>query len=146
MNLIFHILLGVFLTLVFFSRPTILIYLIMIFASTITDLDHIKFINKALKTKRFGVQSRSRFHELYGLVIGLFILFLFSFLTEIIVPLLMAFTFHYASDYLTRPTRPFYPFKKEICHFNLYPKSLKGIVFFDTIITGGLAWLIFLIM
>lgn len=146
MNLIFHILLGILLTILLFPKPTIFIYLIMILTSTITDADHIKFINKAIKSKRFGVQSRSRFHELYGLVIGLFILFLLSFLTEIALPLTIAFMFHYISDYLTRSTRPFYPFKKEICHFNLYPKSLKGITIFDTIITGGLAWLIFLII
>jgi len=146
MNLIFHILLGVLLTMLLFPTPSILIYLLMIVASTVTDIDHVKFFKNAVKTKRFGVQSRSRFHELYGLVIGLIILFLLSILTEIAVPLTIAFILHYIADYLTRPTRPFYPFKKETCHFNLYPKSLKGIIIFDIIITGGLAWLIFLMM
>ena len=146
MNLIFHILLGILLTILLFSKPTIINYLLMIIASSITDIDHIKFFTKAVKTKKFEVESRTRFHELYGLLIGLLTLFLLSFLSEIAVPLSIAFAFHYVFDYLTRPTRPFYPFKKEICRFNLYPESLKGIIFFDTVLTGGLICLILLMI
>lgn len=118
----------------------------MIISSTIIEVDHVKFFKKAIKSRRFGVQSRSKFHELYGLVIGLIILFLLSFLTQVAIAMMIAFVFHYVADYLTRPVRPFYPFKNNICHFNLYPKSLKGIVIFDTILTGGLICLILLMV
>ena len=137
---------GILLTKLLFSKPDILIYLMMIIVSTIVDIDHVKFLKKAFKSKRFDVQSRSRFHEMFGLLIGLIVLSLLSLLTEIAIPLSIAFSFHYLIDYLTRPTRPFYPFKKEICDFNLYPRSLKGITISDIILTGGLACIIFLLM
>ncbi len=141
----FHALLGVLLTILIFPNPDILMLSMMVLASTIVDTDHIMLFKRALKSKRFGVESRSRFHEFYGLSIGLFVLYLLSFLTEISMPLMAAFVSHYTVDFLTRPTRPFYPFKKDVCDFKLYPRSLKGIAVFDTVLTGGLACLVLII-
>ncbi len=113
----------------------------MIFG-TLPDIDHIPHIGKALSTGRFGPQVRSALHELPGLSLMTVIAILLSSRVPFGVmfyPLLS----HYLLDFLTRPTRPFYPFSREVIHLGIYPKRYLGLIVADAIVTAGIAiWMI----
>ena len=136
MNLFAHAIIGFILSQLFFSPTEYLMIGLMIVAAIILDLDHIHHLRRAFKTTRFGYQSRTRFHELYGLTIGLIFFLVLSVFTSFAIPLMIAFVSHFFLDWLTRPTRPFYPYSEKVLHFNIYPKSLRGLVIADSIVTA----------
>lgn len=114
--------------------PTALI--ITSIASIITDLEHVSHLRMALKTRRFKSDTRSRWHELLGLILAMSIsLSTLLFFTTLGRLILIGFVSHYFLDLLTRPTRPFYPLSKNVVFLGLAPRDLKKLTVYDTVIT-----------
>ena len=120
----------------FTSDPTLLAACVVL--GLLPDIDHISHIGRALKSGRFGAASRSRFHELYGLSI-------FSALFGLVIKhypdiyfLYFPLLGHYLFDFLTRPTRPLYPFENTVQHGSMYPQTLKWMTVADVIVTAFL--------
>lgn len=110
--------------------------LITSIAATIIDLEHISHLGVAMKTRRFKSETRTRWHELTGLlttIVGSLIVLVFSATTGRL--LLIGFVSHYFLDLLTRPTRPLYPLSKKVVFLELAPRNLKKLIMYDTIIT-----------
>lgn len=86
--------------------------------STIVDLDHIpqllKGRNQTLQDEPVS-QSRSRFHELYGLILFSLAFSICSLFRDIVLIEIAALStlLHYATDFLLCKTRPLYPFSKQ---------------------------------
>ena len=138
MNIAFHILTGLLFAKLYGvnSLPGITIGVIF---SIIPDIDHIPHLGKALKTGRFGVGSRSTLHELVGLAL----ITTGSLIIKAAFPHLFPLTLscglsHYAIDLLTRPSRPLYPFSTREVDLKLYPRGLREMIIWDTILTAGL--------
>ena len=105
-------------------------------ASIITDLDHIAHLRVALKTRRFKSETRTRWHELPGLLLAMSISLTIMFFSATVGRLLLiGFVSHYTLDLLTRPTRPFYPMSQKVVFLGLAPRNLKKLTIYDTIIT-----------
>jgi hypothetical protein len=105
-------------------------------ASAITDLDHILHLRTAMKTRRFKSETRTRWHELHGLLLAMSIsiaIMLFS--ASLGRSLLIGFVSHYFLDILTRPTRPFYPLSEKVVFLGLAPRNLKKLTAYDTVLT-----------
>ena len=103
------------------------------------DFDHIPHVKKAIRSGRFGVESRSPLHELVGLVF----ISLGALVVGVIDPHLSLLGFscglsHFAIDFLTRPSRPLYPFSSKKVDLRLYPEGLKDMFVWDTILTAAL--------
>lgn len=114
--------------------PTTLI--VTSLAAVITDLDHILHLRTAMKTYRFKSETRSRWHELPGLLLAMIIstiIMLFS--APLGRSLLIGFVSHYFLDLLTRPTRPFYPLSERVIFLGLAPKNLKKLTAYDALLT-----------
>ena len=138
MNIAFHILTGLLLAKLFGVNSLPGIAMGVIF-SVIPDIDHIPHLGKALKTGRFGVGSRSTLHELVGLAL----ITTGSLIVKTAYPHLFPLTLsyglsHYAIDLLTRPSRPLYPFSTREVDLKLYPRGLREMIIWDTILTAGL--------
>lgn len=144
MNTLFHALLALLLAKLL-GISYVSGILIGILFSVLPDFDHIPYLEKAARTGRFGVESRSPLHELAGLVIIL--------AGSLVVKLVWSHLFllalscglsHFVVDLLTRPCRPFYPFSDKVVDLNLYPRGLKEMFVCDAILTAavGLACLV----
>ena len=115
--------------------PTAL--LITSIAAIIIDLEHIAHLTTALKTRRFKSETRSRWHELTGLLLtmaGSLTIMHFSAMVGRL--LLIGFVSHYFLDLLTRPIRPLFPLSKKVVFLGLAPRNLKKLTIYDTIITA----------
>jgi hypothetical protein len=89
-----------------------------------------------MKTLRFKSETRSRWHELPGLLLAMSIsitIMLFS--ASLGRSLLIGFVSHYFLDILTRPTRPFYPLSGKVVFLGLAPRNLKKLTAYDTVLT-----------
>lgn len=138
MNIVFHALVGLLLArLLGISHvPSILVGVLF---SIFPDLDHIPHIRKALRTGRFGVESRSPLHELIGL--GLVLsgsLVVGAFCPRLFLLASGCGASHFVIDFLTRPCRPLYPFSDREVDLNLYPKRLREMFIWDTGLTVAL--------
>ncbi len=138
MNIAFHILTGLLFAKLFGVNSLPGIAMGVIF-SIIPDIDHIPHLGKALKTGRFGVGSRSTLHELVGLAL----ITTGSLIVKFIHPHLFLLTLscglsHFAIDLLTRPSRPLYPFSTREIDLKIYPRGLREMIIWDTILTAGL--------
>jgi hypothetical protein len=114
--------------------PTAL--LITSIAAIFIDLEHIAHLGTAMKTRRFKSETRTRWHEITGLLLtmaGSLAVMLFSVTVGRL--LLIGFASHYFLDLLTRPTRPLYPLSKKVVFLGLAPRNLKKLTVYDTIIT-----------
>jgi hypothetical protein len=116
MNVLLHFLLNYLVINSVLGNASNYIIYILIF-SIIVDIDHIPYILKVKKNlvhKKFGSESRSRFHELYGLTLFSLGISIFSFLDIILIEVIaLSVVLHYATDFLLGKTRPFYPFSKK---------------------------------
>jgi len=146
MNIIFHALLGLLLAKLFGigSMPSILMGILF---SVFPDFDHIPYLKRAFRTGRFGVESRSPLHELVGLVLVLS----GSLVVKVVGSQLFLLAFscglsHFVVDFLTRPSRPLYPFSAKKVDLNLYPKELKEMFIWDAILTAALGLIYVLVM
>jgi len=142
MNLLAHAVAAYAIGTQFTSDPKLL--LAAVFFGILPDFDHITHIPRALKTGRFGPQSRSNIHELYGLTIIASITTILFYVNPSLAPLVfLPFLAHHLMDFLTRPTRPFKPVDETETHLKIYPKSIMGLTIADTIVTAGLiVWLV----
>ena len=114
--------------------PTTLI--VTSLAAVITDLDHILHLRTAMKTYRFKSETRSRWHELPGLLLAMIIsIIIMLFSAPLGRSLLIGFVSHYFLDLLTRPTRPFYPLSERVIFLGLAPKNLKKLTAYDALLT-----------
>jgi ABC-type multidrug transport system permease subunit len=105
-------------------------------ASVITDLDHVLHLRTAMKTHRFKSETRSRWHELPGLLLAMTASTIVMFFSASLGrALLIGFVSHYFLDLLTRPTRPFYPLSEKIVFLGLAPRNLKKLTAYDTVLT-----------
>lgn len=115
---------------------------VALFFGLLPDIDHLPHIGRAIRTGRFGCESRSFLHELPGLSLMAIIAVALSPLMPLglmYYPLIA----HYIMDFLTRPTRPLYPFSNTEVHLGIYPKSRRGLVVADVLVTAGIVlWLI----
>ena len=114
------------------------------FAGVAVDLDHIPKLGKAVRTLRFGQSSRTRWHELQGLLVSMVISVLASlFYPELGRVLLIGAVSHYFLDLATRPTRPLYPLSESTVFLEMAPISLRGLFAYDTVLTAamGVIWL-----
>jgi hypothetical protein len=105
-------------------------------ASVITDLDHIYHLRTAIKTLRFKSETRTRWHELPGLLLAMSISIAIMFFSATLGrSILIGFVSHYFLDLLTRPTRPFYPLSERVMFLGLAPRNLKKLTAYDTVLT-----------
>jgi hypothetical protein len=105
-------------------------------ASVITDLDHMLHLRTAMKTHRFKSETRSRWHELPGLLLAMTVSTIVMFFSASLGrAFLIGFVSHYFLDLLTRPTRPFYPLNNRIVFLGLAPRNLKKLTAYDTVLT-----------
>ena len=109
-----------------------LTYLIPVLVfSTGIDLDHIPFIlrsRQGILRARLGAESRSRLHELYGLLLfslGFSVLSAFCDIA-LVKTIALATILHYAVDFLLRKTRPLYPFCDQEVFLRNSPDKLRG--------------------
>lgn len=115
--------------------------------SVILDLDHIPYLartGKKILRKKFGAESRSRFHELYGLTLFSAAASAFSFFLDIALAKVIALSImvHYAADFLVGKSRPFYPFSKKEVSLGMLPDKYR--MHFEillTMILGAIIWL-----
>jgi hypothetical protein len=106
-------------------------------AAVITDLDHLAHLRTALKTRRFKSETRTRWHELPGLLLAMIASVAFMFFSEPLGrAILIGFVSHYFLDLLTRPTRPFYPLSEKVVFLGLAPRNLKKLTAYDAVITA----------
>lgn len=139
MNSAAHILVSLFIGLQFTHDPWLLGLAVV--AGFLPDFDHLAHVPRALRTGRFGSASRSRFHELYGLTLfSTAALLAGDYFPLLFFPLLG----HYLLDYLSRPTRPLYPFERAEVHLGLYPKSLSWMTITEVPVTCLFALLTYL--
>ena len=145
MNPLAHIFLA-HLLLIYICREGIteLSLIISGLSAIVVDLDHLPMLRRALRTHRFTPESRSRWHELYGLVVGMIVcLPLLAIWPWLGKPALIGLVSHYFLDMVSRPTRPFYPFSDQVVHLKLAPIGLRNLTIYDIIITSlmGGVWL-----
>jgi hypothetical protein len=96
--------------------------------------------------KRFGAESRTRFHELYGLILASSILgVLFFFVDTAIIQIsALCIILHFAVDFLAGKSMPFYPVSKRVVFLDIFPYGYRSKFLFEvaaTSITGVLFWL-----
>lgn len=112
-------------------------------ASILIDLEHLPKLGLAIKTWRFSPSTRTRWHELFGLVVLMSISTVILFYSASIGRcMLIGFVSHYFLDLLTRPTRPLYPMSEKTIFLGLAPRSIRELVVYDAIltITMGVIW------
>ena len=85
------------------------------------------------------MESRSPLHELVCLVLVLS----GSLVVKVVCSHLFLLAFscglsHFVVDFLTRPCRPLYPFSVKKVDLNIYPRELKEMFIWDTILTVAL--------
>jgi len=145
MNPLAHFLLGLLVVDIVFGNAERFLFYILIF-SVLIDLDHIIYISSVkgdLFRQKFGSGSRSRFHELYGLTLlslGISILSVHDLILMQVIGL--SIILHYASDFLSGKTRPFYPFSEKEVFLHICPQKYRlhaEIVL--TILLGVMVWL-----
>ncbi|MFH0890286.1 MAG: metal-dependent hydrolase [Candidatus Aenigmatarchaeota archaeon] len=146
MNPLLHFLISYIVINTVFGNAAGYIAFIALF-SVLPDIDHIPYVirnGKKLIKKKFGSESRSRFHEMYGLlvysvIISFASLFFNSMLAKIAA---MSLTLHIASDFLVGKSRPFYPFSKKEVSLGIVPEKYR--VLSEIILTsllGVMVWL-----
>lgn len=136
MNLAAHILASYLVVRALTDDPNLMV--IGMFFGLLPDADHISHTMRAIRTGRYGTESRSRFHELYGLALFSTAIMILSYVWGNFAVMFFPLLIHYLLDFLTRPTRPLYPYNKTIMHFSLYPKTMKNMIIADVLFTGGL--------
>ncbi len=116
MQLTSHLAINYSLYLVVFGndKPYLAVFLI---ASSVLDLDHLVPLLRDTKlgiTEKFkprGAGWRTRWHELYGLVVlSLVAIAVWAFNHQLGEIIALAFTAHLAVDFLTGESRPFFPY------------------------------------
>ena len=148
MNIVFHFLFSYLFVNFALGNAWAYIAIIFIF-STAIDLTHVPYL---LKTKsnvlkrRFGSESRTRFHEIYGLIILSCIACVFYLFTDrlMVEVATMCIVLHFALDFLAGKSMPFYPYSKTEVFLHLAPYGYRNKILFEvlsTVLLGVLFWL-----
>jgi hypothetical protein len=148
MNLIFHFIFNY--VFVEFITGMAWDYIIVVFLfSVLIDLTHLPYLLKVRRNvvdRRFGSESRTRFHEMYGLIVFSFILCLAFFFFDIIIISIAALclVLHFSIDFISGKSMPFYPYSNKEVFLGLMPYGYRNKVVFElfsTLIMGVLFWL-----
>lgn len=147
MNLLFHFLLSYLFVDLFFGNAWN--YLIVIFVfSVLIDITHLPYLFKFRKNvikKRFGSEARTRFHEIYGLTLFSAIgCLIFLFFNQMIVEMAaLCMILHFAVDFVTGKSMPFYPYSRTEIFLGISPYGYKNKIIFEiisTVLVGVLFW------
>lgn len=128
MNAFFHFFFNYLIASILFSIDSKYILLILFF-SIIIDFDHLPYLlrnhRNILRKLSFGSVSRSRFHELYGvLIVSLLLSGAFFFFDLKLVSIVgLCLLLHFAIDFLFGHTRPFYPYSRKEVFTHLVPNN-----------------------
>lgn len=149
MNNFFHFCFNFYIISLFYEVDKRWIIPIFIF-SNLPDIDHIPHYLKNLKSfrhKALHIDVRSRFHELYGVVLVLLVLggiILFKDEHSVMIEIaLICLILHYVVDFLTGSTRPFYPYStKQFKLVNWY-RTFKERIIIEGVLTLMFAKLAF---
>jgi len=130
MNILLHFLIAYFAVEIAIGNAWSYVIYIFIF-SVILDFDHIGYILREkgkIRHKKFGYESRTRFHELYGLtLISVVLSVLFFFVNFVLVQVVaLSFVMHYAVDFLVGKSRPFYPYSNKDVFLHLCPDRYRA--------------------
>lgn len=146
MNILFHFLFNYLIINALLGNAFDYIIPIFIFSIAL-DLDHIPYLlkhSRSIVKKKFGSESRTRFHELYGLTLfSILVAALFPFFElKLIKIVALSLVLHYAIDFLIGKTRPFFPFSKKEVFLHLSPEK-KYKIPFEIVLTliVGVLWL-----
>jgi len=139
MNIVFHFLFNyLFLDAVFGNASS---YLVIIFVfSVILDFDHLPYLIKngrAVVKKRFGSESRTRLHEIYGLAVISAISCLLYLLMDkqLVVVAASCLVLHLCIDFLTGKSVPFSPYSKREVIIGISPSGYAKKIVFETATT-----------
>ena len=149
MNLIFHFLFN-YLFVDFITNGNAWNYIFVIFVfSVLIDLTHIPYLLKKksrVMEERFGSESRTRFHEIYGLAVFSFILCLAFFFFDLafVSTAALCLLLHFSVDFISGKSMPFYPYSDTEVFLGLMPYGYRNKIAFEvlsTLILGVLFWL-----
>ena len=148
MNILFHFLFSFLFVDIVLGNAWDYLVIILIF-SVLVDLTHLPYlfrVRKDVVKKRFGSGSRTRFHEIYGLTLfSAVICVLYLVVDPIIIGIIsMCIVLHFAVDFLTGKSMPFYPYSRKEVFLRLSPYGYKEKILFETFLTvlaGVLFWL-----
>lgn len=136
MNFLLHFLIAYLTVDSIFGNASQYIIQIFIF-SNILDLDHIPYllrVKHGVFRRKFGSESRSRFHELYGLAVISFLMAIFSLFDMKLAKIIaISVILHHAGDFLVGRSRPFYPFSTKEVFLGMLPESRR--IFFEAALT-----------
>lgn len=107
---------------------------IAIFFGILPDFDYLFKFGQEKKIK-FDMRTKSRFHELFGLLVFSVVILFASLIDKLYLFLIFPLLSHYIMDYLTRPMRPFNPFSKQSIFLEIYPRSFRKVLAADIMIT-----------
>ena len=149
MNLIIHFLFNYVFVDLFVSGSAWSYLPVIIVFSVLIDLTHLPYLLKMkgkVVEKRFGSESRTRFHEMYGLAIISFILCIMFFFFDIMTVSIAALCIllHFSLDFISGKSMPFYPYSRREVSLGMLPYGYKNKVVFEvitTIIMGVLFWM-----
>lgn len=148
MNLIFHFIFNY--VFVDFITGMAWDYIIVVFLfSVLIDLTHLPYllrVRSGVVDRRFGSESRTRFHEMYGLVMFSFILCVAFFFFDIITTSIAALclVLHFSIDFISGKSMPFYPYSNKEVFLGMLPYGYRNKVIFEvfsTLTVGVLFWL-----
>ncbi len=148
MNVIFHFLFNYLFVDIVFDNAWSYLVIILIF-SVLIDFTHLPYllkVGKGVAKKRFGSESRTRFHEMYGLTLFSAIVCILYFVIDPIMIEIIAIciVLHFAIDFLTGKSIPFYPYSKKEVFLHIFPYGYREKVLFEissTILLVVLFWL-----
>ena len=106
-------------------------YIIQIFVfSNILDMDHLPYllrVKHGVFRRKFGSESRSRFHELYGVALISFAISAISFFDMALAKVIaLSVILHHAGDFLVGRSRPFYPFSGKEVFMDMLPVKYRA--------------------
>lgn len=129
MNILLHFLLNYAIVDVLFGVAFDHLVLIVVF-SVFLDLDHLPYLSRVKRTvvkKKFGAESRTRFHELYGLTIAAVLASIASLTGHLLIVQIafLCYVLHLFLDFISGITRPFYPFSRMKVFIGLVPARYR---------------------
>ena len=149
MNVFFHFLFN-YLFVDFITNGNAWLYLPVIFIfSVLIDLTHLPYMLKKKERvvhDRLGSESRTRFHEMYGLILFSFILCIAFFFFDLAFVSISALclVLHFSLDFMSGRSMPFYPYWNKEVFLGMLPYGYRNKLMFEivsTLILGVLFWL-----
>ncbi len=148
MNIIFHFLFNYLFVDIVFGNAFDYLAVVFVF-SVLIDITHLPYLLRMrgdVVKERFGSKSRTRFHEMYGLTIfSAIVCLLFLVFDQILTGIIaMCIVLHFAIDFLTGKSMPFYPYSEKEVFLHIFPYGYREKVIFEifsTVLLGVLFWL-----